>query len=216
MHAFALELLGSRGPFAVDSQQFRWRVLIAATAIPCLLYGAVCGAWSTRTLQILYSSVKVPLMLASTTALCLPSFFVLNSILGLRDDFDRAVRGILCAQATLGIALASLAPITALIYVSGCGYAGATLTNGAMFLAATALGQWTLARHYRPLIACDPRHRIALTGWLGLYAFVAIQLAWSLRPFIGDPAVNTTFFRPGSWTNAYIDAVAAMSMALGR
>ncbi|MEM8711695.1 MAG: hypothetical protein AAGG01_12135 [Planctomycetota bacterium] len=74
--------------------------------------------------------------------------------------------------------------------------------NGAAFLAATLAGQWVLSRHYRPLIERAPRHRICLVSWLLLYQFVSIQLAWSLRPFIGDPAVETTFFRIESWTNA--------------
>ncbi|MFT5735552.1 MAG: hypothetical protein ACI8WY_004239, partial [Planctomycetota bacterium] len=38
--------------------------------------------------------------------------------------------------------------------------------------------------------------------------------AWSLRPFIGSPNIKTSFFREGSWTNAYVDAVQAMMMAL--
>jgi len=36
-----------------------------------------------------------------------------------------------------------------------------------------------------------------------LYVFVAVQLAWVLRPFVGSPNVPTRFFRENAWSNAY-------------
>ena len=62
----------------------------------------------------------------------------------------------------------------------------------------------TLARRYRPLVARNPRHRAALRAWLFLYVFVAIQLAWVLRPFIGSPRVPTQFLREDAWSNSYV------------
>ncbi len=188
-------------------------LLIAALATP-MIHGAIMGTWSERPLQVLYSMTKVPLLLVAATIVCLPNFFIVNTLLGLRDDFHAAFRGVLAGQATLGITLAALSPLIAVVYLSGCSYPVATLSNGAAFLIATLAGQWTLARHYRPLIERNPRHRIGLVGWLLLYQFVSIQLAWSLRPFIGSPNIKTSFFREGSWTNAYVDAVQAMMMAL--
>ena len=43
-----------------------------------------------------------------------------------------------------------------------------------------------------------------LWTWLGIYVFVAIQLAWVLRPFIGSLGAPVQFFREDSWGNAYI------------
>ena len=40
--------------------------------------------------------------------------------------------------------------------------------------------------------------------WLLLYAFVGIQTAWVLRPFIGYPGRPTQFFRDNAWGNAYV------------
>ncbi|MEM9380973.1 MAG: hypothetical protein AAGB93_13560, partial [Planctomycetota bacterium] len=155
-------LLGSRGDYAVDAPSTRWLVVAAFVVAGSAFYGAVMGSWSTRWLQVLVSATKVPTLLVVTTVVCLLNFFVLNTILGLRDDFGAALRGILTAQATLAIALTGLAPLTGFVYVSGCSYPVATLVNGAMFLTATLAGQWTLARHYRPLVARNPRHRITL------------------------------------------------------
>lgn len=40
-----------------------------------------------------------------------------------------------------------------------------------------------------------------------LYIFVAIQMAWTLRPFVGDPnpEVPIVFLRSGEIDNAYLE-----------
>jgi hypothetical protein len=105
----------------------------------------------------------------------------------------------------MAIVLASLAPLTALWYVSVADYNSAITFNGFMFAAASLSAQILLRRHYGPLIARDRRHRWMLAAWLLVYVFVAIQLAWVLRPFIGDPAQPPQFFRADVLSdNAYV------------
>lgn len=172
-----------------------------------LLYGAVMGSyggWGGKgLLQVAYSAVKVPFLLLATFALSLPSFYVLNTLAGLRADFSRALRALAAAQCGLTIILASLAPLTATWYVSFGGYAEAVAFNTAMFGAATLLAQGLLRRCYRDLLARDRRHRWLLRAWVIAYAFVGIQMAWVLRPFVGSPDMPATFFRAGAWGNAY-------------
>src|SRR5262245_43214711 len=154
------------------------------------LYGAVMGAFGLsgeRAVQVAISAVKVPLLLLASFAISLPSFFVLNTLLGLRSDFGAALRALVGSQAGLAIVLASLAPYTVLWYLSFADYHRAILFNGAMFAVATVAAQVLLWRGYRPLIARNRRHRWLLGVWLLLYWFVAIQMAWVLRPFVGQP-----------------------------
>jgi hypothetical protein len=175
-----------------------------------LFYGAVMGSFRARASQpqwarqILYSGTKVPLLLSASFAISLPSFFVLNSLLGLRRDFAKAVRALVAAQAGLAIILASLAPFTLLWYASSNDYSAALLFNGAMFAVASFSAQWLVRGYYRPLVASNPRHRWLLWGWLLVYTMVAIQMAWLLRPFIGAPAQDVEFVRPNAWDNAYV------------
>ncbi len=197
-------LLRAEGRFSVGRGRLPWRGLATLLVLGGFGYGAAMGSWGTRPLQSLYSGVKVPLLLAISSAVCLPNFFVVNSILGLRDDFSAACRGVFAAQATVAVALVALAPVTATLYASSGDYDLAIVGNGAMFLIGTIAGQWTLQRHYRPLVARDPRHRIGRNVWLTLYVFVAIQLAWVLRPFIGASNQPTQFFRDEAWSNAYV------------
>ena len=184
------------------------RSLAMAALAGGLLYGMVMGSYfesaSPRPLQMLYSALKVPLLLGVTFALTLPSFFVLNTLLGLRDDFGLVLRALLGAQATLALVLASLSPYTLLFYASTPDYQASQLFNLLMFTVASVSAQLSLRRRYGELIRRDRRHRFMLRAWLTLFAFVAVQMAWVLRPFIGTPDTPTQFFREGVWDNAYV------------
>ncbi|OHB78364.1 MAG: hypothetical protein A2Z25_11240 [Planctomycetes bacterium RBG_16_55_9] len=171
-------------------------------------YGAVMGSFGgvfgERFLQVVFSAVKVPLLLMGTFVLSLPSFFVVNTLFGLRPDFSHALRALLATQAGLTIVLASFAPFTVLWYASSSNYRGAILFNTLMFGCASFTAQWLLRRFYEPLIRRNPRHRMLLRAWLAIYAFVGIQMGWVLRPFIGNPDAPTQFFRQDAWGNAYV------------
>jgi hypothetical protein len=114
------------------------------------------------------------------------------------------VRALAGGQAGLTVVLAALAPYTLLWYASFADYGWAQLFNGLMFLIATVAAQAILRDGYRPLIARDGRHRWLLRAWLVLYAFVGIQMAWVLRPFVGAPGLPVQFFREQGWGNAYV------------
>ncbi|MDR3617901.1 MAG: hypothetical protein P4L85_01015 [Paludisphaera borealis] len=203
-----------RGGFARD--ELSWRSRLAVVVVFGTFYGAVMGAYggldADRPWQMLYSGLKVPLLLTSAFLLSLPTFFVLNTLLGLRADFPRVVRALVSTQAGLTVVLASLAPITAFAYISGIGYQPAILFNALMFGTASVSAQSLLRREYRELIARNPAHRVMLRAWLVVYVFVGIQMGWVLRPFIGDPVRSVQFFREDSWSNAYI---AVLNIAWG-
>ena len=169
-----------------------------------LTYGGVMGMFGGRVGQVAYSAIKVPLLLVATLMLSLPSYFVLNTLLGLRADFAAAWRAVVASQAGLTIILVSLAPITAFWYASSSNYRMAILFNTLMFGVASVGAQGILRRGYGPLIARDPKHRRLLGVWIFLYAFVGIQMGWNLRPFVGSPNEPVRFFREGAWENAYV------------
>jgi hypothetical protein len=173
-----------------------------------MFYGVVMGTYGglagDRSLQLLYSAIKVPFLIMTTFALSVPSFYVVNSLLGLRGDFSRVIRGLMTTQAGLTVILTSLSPVTAFWYASGTAYQAAILFNGAMFAVASLGAQSILRREYEPLIRKDERHRWMLRIWIFIYVFVGVQMAWVLRPFVGDPARPVQLFREDSWSNAYV------------
>ncbi len=207
-------LLRATGSFAPGVGRAPIAHLASITCAAGLVYGAAMGTFGLRWLQVVYSSVKVPMLIGVSTLICLPNFYVINTVLGLRSDFAAACRGVLAAQATVALTLAALAPVTLTGYASTDDYPFATTLNGFAFLVAALAGQFTLARHYRELVRIDPRHRLARNVWLVLYVFVAIQLAWVLRPFIGDPGRATHFFRWNAWGNAYVEVVSIVGRVL--
>jgi hypothetical protein len=182
--------------------------LLCYTLAAGMLFGGVMGTFGglagDRGLQIVYSALKLPLLLLATFALSLPSFFVLNTLLGLRSDFAAVLRGLVSAQAGLTLVLAGLAPYTAFWYASSGDYNAAILFNGVLLGIASVAAQFQLRRYYRPLIGRNARHRLLLRTWLVLYAFVGIQMGWVLRPFVGAPEMPVQFFRAESWGSAYV------------
>ncbi len=207
-------LLRGTGVHAVGGGRVPWVRIGLVLIVTGFAYGCVMGYFAGRPRQAFYSGLKVPLLLVVSTLICLPNYFMVNTVLGLRDDFAAAFRGVLSSQGTVAVVLAALAPLTALGYVSSSFYPFATVTNGVMFALASIAGQVTLARHYRPLIAKNPKHRVCLRGWLVLYVFVAIQLAWVLRPFIGAPRMRVRFLRHDAWGNAYVHVTDAVWQVL--
>jgi hypothetical protein len=194
--------------------------LILAIMVYGMFYGGVMGTYGgvggTRFWQVVYSAVKVPILLVATFLLSLPSFLVLNTLCGLRDDFSRVLRALLSTQAGLTVILSSLAPFTAFWYISGSAYQDAILFNGLMFGVASFSAQWMLRREYAPLIRGKPKHRYMLYTWLVIYVFVGIQLGWVLRPFVGNPQYPVQFFREESWSNAYEVVIEMVWNALTR
>lgn len=197
----------SRGPLRLVEEVLRGGAPRAAWAlvVACgMAYGLVMGSYGGHGLQPVYSAVKVPFLLVATVGLGLPSFFILNTLRGLRADFGAAVRAVVGSQAAVTVVLASLAPVTAFWYVGGAGYQESILFNALIFGVASVAAQLPLRRAYQPLVERDPRHRAMVRVWLALYAFVGIQMGWVLRPFIGSPTTPVEFFRAGAWDNAYM------------
>ena len=217
--AYPGELLRGRA-WWVEGGETRVRIgqLCAMLILFGLAYGAVMGAFGgftgDRIWQVWYSALKVPLLLLCTFALSIPSFFVINSLYGLRDDFTRVMRALIATQAGLTVILASLAPLTVLWYLSFPHYNLAILFNGLMFGGASLGAQVLLQRFYRPLIARNHRHRMLLRAWLMIYAFVGIQMGWVLRPFVGTPDAPVQFFREGAWGNGYVELFGIIARVL--
>jgi hypothetical protein len=215
------DLLRRRPWTTQTSAPGRTRTLVGCVLVFGFLYGAAMGSYGGagggRVWQLLYSAIKAPLLLLATFFIGLPNFFVLNTLYGLRRDFREALRALAAAQARLAVVLASFAPLTLLWYASFEDYDSALRFNGLMFALASFAGQHLLRGYYRPLIARDPRHRRMLWTWLVIYIFVGIQMAWTLRPFLGALSVPVEFFRARTeWESAYVVVARLVWNALGK
>ena len=212
-----------RAPWTTQTHEAPGTLLRLAAHLAgfAFLYGATMGTFRLLAgqeewlKQMLYSALKVPILLSASFFIGLPSFFVLSTLLGLRRDFAESLRALVAAQAGLAIVLAALAPLTLLWYASSADYRDALLFNGVMFALASLAAQYLLRGYYRPLIARNPRHRQLLIAWGCIYVAVAIQLAWLLRPFVGAPTAPVAFLRPEAWDNAYVVVARMVLRAVG-
>lgn len=188
------------------SARFSWLValIFVGGAIHGFSMGSFqCTSW-TRAWLMLYAGLKVPILLLGTALLCLPGFVLVCAALGLARAVPRALGAILAGQAVVALSLCSLSPLVLFWYASGADHRAALLANACAFSAAAFRGQFAIRRHYAPLVAEDPKHRLLLLAWVGSYVFVGIQMGWVLRPFVGDPGKSVTFLRPEPFSNAYV------------
>jgi hypothetical protein len=185
-----------------------WRGHVLRIALAGLLFGAAMGSYDLSEAERLkmpfFAGIKSPLLVLATTLICLPGYFVLSTVLGLRKDLAAAFGSILAGQAAQMLALASLAPVLLFIYACGITHMQALAASAAMFTIATGMGYMVLWRRYRPLLAQTHRHRVMLVFWVVMYVFVGIQMGWMLRPFVGTPGMAVTFVRQEPFSNAYV------------
>lgn len=154
-------------------------------------FGLVAGLYSGP-LQGISAGIKLPFLFFATFAICFPAFFVVQVLVGSRLRLTQVVVLVLSALALTSILLAAFVPITAFFLVTGANYYFQHLLNIGLAAVAGLFGMYAL--HDGLTVVCEKRGvypRKALTimrAWAVLFAFVGIQLAWNLRPFLGDRA----------------------------
>ncbi len=178
----------------LPGRQMAWFAFIGSAFYGALMgtYGGFGGHLSLA--QMLFSALKVPALLLITGALCLPAFFVANSLIGLADDWPQARRALILTQAILAIVLASLSPFTLLFYASTNHYPAAILFNFLVFAAASLTAQNVLRRLYVPLIEKDVRHQ-AYAAWLAhALCFYRCAIRLHVAAFRGRPDTARRIF----------------------
>lgn len=164
----------------------------------CALYGAAAGAYAGAA-QGLSAAIKLPLLFLGTLAICFPGFFVIQVLVGSRLRLAQVLALVLGALSLSAILLAAVVPITVFFLLTGAGYYFLILLHVVVVLGAGLVGM--MALHEGLAFACEKRGvypRKAMTimkVWAVLFAFVGIQMAWNLQPFLGDRGQPFMLFR---------------------
>lgn len=191
---FLRSLLSDRERFfeeVVEGTGLRSKLRYAVVTIVALsgFFGLVAGAYSGPA-QAVSAGIKLPFLFFATFAVCFPAFYVVQVLVGSRLRLLQVVVLVFGALALTSVLLAAFVPITAFFLITGANYYFQHLLNIAIAGVAGAFGMYAL--HEGLGMVCEQRGvypRKALTimrAWALLFAFVGIQLAWSLRPFLGD------------------------------
>ena len=180
-------------------------------------YGAIMASFGgfsgDRGWMILFGAIKVPLLFSATLLLAIPSFYLLNVLLGVAGEFRRVWRALVDYQISVALQLAALAPVTLLVNLVESDYRVAQAWSTLLFAVASWNGRLGLLRAYSELERRNMAHRLLRRVWFVLYAFIGIQMAWDLRPFVGNPELAVTFFRDDIGT-AYVEVPRVLWEAL--
>ncbi len=173
------------------------RDLTGAT-LGAALYGLGLASFSGNPMQLLASGIKMPILLIGAALLCFPTFHFVQ-IAHSRDPLNLkdALRVVSTALAATGFTWAALSP-PVLFLVTTSHYYG--LARGIAVAVGAAGGVVGLIR-FRTLLRAhwqqepQPAERWAMRLYGLLFSVVGLQLAWVLRPFIGSPFLDFTWFR---------------------
>lgn len=177
--------------------------MIIASAVFLALYGAVLGSSSglSGIGQAVSTAVKLPILFLLTSLICLPTLYLFNTLFGARQSIQQNVAMYLAPITVMTVMLFGFAPIILffLITLTAADYQFIKLLNVAVFGISGLIGMWFLIKGTW-IIADDDEdgvrlRRLTLLFWICLYAFVGSQMAWTLRPFIGDPNYPFELFR---------------------
>src|SRR5512146_1539290 len=207
---FLTALLSNRDQFfeeVVDGTGLGRKLLYSTLTVVGLagFFGLVAGAYSGPA-QAISAGIKLPLLFFATFVICFPAFYVVQVLVGSRLRLPQVVVLVFGALSLTSILLAAFVPVIAFFLLTGANYYFQHLLNIAIAGIAGAYGMYEgLA------VVCDKRGvypRKALTimrAWALLFAFVGVQLAWNLRPFLGDR--NRPFRGFGSYQGNFYAAV---------
>lgn len=161
-------------------------------------YGVVMGSYNGF-LQAISSGVKVPLLFSLAMLICFPAFYVIQHVLGSKLGFWHMFKIILSGFVMIALIMVAFAPIVLFFLITGGNYAFLKLLHVAIFGLSGLFGMKIILDALR--YSCDKKQVYPKTGvvvfrfWIIILAFVGMQLAWNLRPFIGSRGLPFELFR---------------------
>lgn len=159
-----------------------------------MAYGACLGSYAGN-LQILSSAIKIPVLFFLTLAVCAPALFTFNVLLGSKLSLKQIVAMLMMKTFLIALILISFAPIMLFFVVTASSHDFTTLLNVSMCGIAGAFGLTLLWKgmDYITVKHDETPNNGILLIWIAIYMFVGTQLAWSLRPFVGETGTFAWF-----------------------
>ncbi len=162
------------------------------------LYGLVMGSYHSL-LQAISAGIKVPFLFSLALLICFPAFFIIQFILGSKLRLGQMISIILSGFVLIAAIMLSFAPILIFFLLTGSNYYFLQLLHISIFILSGFFGMKVIIDALK--YSCDKKNIYPHTGvvvfrfWVVILAFVGIQLAWNLRPFLGDRGEPFRLFR---------------------
>jgi hypothetical protein len=197
-----------------DKDQSR-RLILNQLLIICVftfLYGIVMGSYHSI-LQSIVAGFKVTFLFFSAILICFPSFYVIQQVLGSKMTLRQMIFIILSGFVLTSAIAISFAPIVILFQVTGGNYHFLQLLHVAIFIFSGIFGMRLMVDALK--FACEKKDIYPHIGvnvfriWIIILAFVGVQIAWNLRPFLCNKTEEFKLFRKyeGNFYTAIIYSV---------
>jgi hypothetical protein len=191
------------------------RLILNQVLIICVftfLYGNVMGSYHSF-LQSVVAGFKVTSLFLSAILICFPSFYVIQQVLGSKMTLKQMIFIILSGFVLTSAIALSFAPIVVLFQVTGGNYHFLQLLHVGIFIFSGIFGMRLMIEALK--FACEKKDIYPHIGvtvfriWIIILAFVSIQIAWNLRPFLCNKTEEFKLFRKyeGNFYTAIIYSV---------
>ena len=191
------------------------RLIINQIMVICLftfLYGVVMGSYHSF-LQSVIAGFKVTFLFLCSIVICFPSFFVIQQVLGSKMTLRQMIFIVLSGFVLASSIALSFSPIIILFQITGGNYHFLQLLHVAIFMFSGIFGMRLMIEALK--YACEKKDIYPRIGvnvfriWILILAFVGIQLAWNLRPFLCNKNEDFKLFRKyeGNFYTAIIYSV---------
>jgi hypothetical protein len=194
---------------------FQIALLLLAVFLLSGLYGCVMGipgGWR----QGLSSIIKVPMLFVLSLLACVPALFVVTVLIGSKISVLQMMAFMLFSISVSSIVLTGFASIAVFFLITRSGYHFMKVLHVGVFAFSGLWGMAVLWRGFFSTHGASCSGSVIIVVWIAIYAFVGAQMAWILRPFIGEPAFPFELFRRRSSSLNFYSAVALSMSAMSR
>lgn len=175
-------------------------------ALFAFFYGLIMGSYNSP-MQAFSSGTKLVMLIFLTLIICFPSFYIVQLVLGSKVKIKQLAMMMLSGFVMTTTVMLAFAPIVLLFQLSGDNYNFLKLMHVGVFIFSGFFGMRAVLDALRTHFAetgVYPKIGLSIFRiWVVIFAFVGIQLAWNLRPFVGYKDMPFEWFREDTQGNFY-------------
>lgn len=190
-------------------------VATVSTVVFSALYGAVMGVYAGG-IQILFDAIKIPMLLLISLYVSLPTYFVLNGILGGELSLRQMAVLFMVSVTVMAVMMIAFLPVTLFFTLTTpestfAAYGFTVLLNVLFFGISGLTAVSYLLNGFSTIHGENKKWVPAMLIGSAVLAFVGTQLAWVLRPYFH---VSLAFVAPPE-DNFYIALFRLIARLLG-
>ncbi len=219
----AFEVLQDRDNFftKISNNEYSVSIIGGQITLMCifsLLYGIIMGSYNGA-LQASVTGIKLIVLIFITLLICFPSFYIVQLVLGSKIRIRQLIIILLSGFVMTTTIMLAFAPIVLFFQLSGDNYHFLQLLHVFIFIFSGFFGMRVVLEALKNAFESNNVYpKIGLTVfriWLVIFAFVAAQLSWNLRPFLGNKEMPFQLIRSSTQGNFYSTVLGSVGHMMG-